>query len=171
MISEETRRRMSESAKRRVARDGPPKGSFKKGHEIRAPEEAIQRRANTQRGQKREGNWDSPTRWKGEGNPWHGKTRSGKVHPRWNEARHRRDYKNYVNRVLWLSEKSYELNKSTINPENHPRGLCGQHGAYQLDHKIPVRRLGAWYSTRSDGNERESSNVTLGTECCQVSSC
>ena len=49
------------------------------------------------------------------------------------------EYKKYYGRVYRLTEKVYNSNIDSINPEGHTRGLCGVEGAYQLDHIIPVR--------------------------------
>lgn len=49
------------------------------------------------------------------------------------------EYKKYYGRVYRLSEKVYNDNIDTINPNMYTRGLCGVDGAYQLDHIVPVR--------------------------------
>lgn len=45
----------------------------------------------------------------------------------------------YRAKVDSLTRTAYTQHKSTINPHNHPRGLAGTAGAYQLDHIVPVR--------------------------------
>ena len=49
------------------------------------------------------------------------------------------EYKKYYGKVYRLTEKVYNDNIDTINPNRHTRGLCGVDGAYQLDHITPVR--------------------------------
>ena len=46
----------------------------------------------------------------------------------------------YRNRVTVRTNRTYDLHKEEINPQNHPRGKCGVDGAWQLDHKISVRQ-------------------------------
>jgi hypothetical protein len=48
-------------------------------------------------------------------------------------------YRRYRNRVTKLTEKTYQENIDTINPERHPRTLAGVDGGYQLDHIVSVR--------------------------------
>lgn len=141
MISEETRKKMSESAKRRAARGILPNNTGKipwnKGKN--AEEDArITAYAEKQKGQKRQGNYVAQYHWKGEGNPWYGKLRSGELSPRYQEHRHTREYWDFYNRVVWASEKTYVQHKSDINPNNYPRTLCGIEGGYQLDHIISI---------------------------------
>jgi hypothetical protein len=47
-------------------------------------------------------------------------------------------YRRFYNAVKMASEKVYQQHKSEINPQNHPRTLCGVNGGYQLDHIKPV---------------------------------
>ena len=49
------------------------------------------------------------------------------------------EYRRYANRVRKLSEETYNLHESEINPHKHIRGLAGTPNAYHLDHKISVR--------------------------------
>jgi len=137
MITNETRRKMSESAKKRVARgilpDNTGKSPWNKG-KTAADDKRIGEYANKQKGQKRTGNYFSPIRWKGKDNPWYGKQRKGSDSPRWVEHRHSREYKDFYNSVIWESEKTYIKYKNEINPYDHPRTLCGVPGGYQLDH-------------------------------------
>lgn len=49
------------------------------------------------------------------------------------------DYKKYCNKVRRLTEKNYVKYQNIINPNNHPRTLCGVEGGYQIDHKLSVR--------------------------------
>jgi hypothetical protein len=60
------------------------------------------------------------------------KTRYEPLYERWDEWR---AYKSAVSKE---SEKSYKRFKDRINPNDHPRGLAGVEGAYQLDHIAPV---------------------------------
>lgn len=141
VISENTRLKMSESAKKRVARGILPnnkgKSPWNKGKTAKT-DNRIAKYANSQKGQIRTGNWDSHTRWIGNKNPWYGKSRAGDKSPRYNKTIHSRKYKNYYNKVLWETEKNYILNIDKINPKNHPRTLCGISGGWQLDHIYPI---------------------------------
>lgn len=49
------------------------------------------------------------------------------------------EYKKYSNKVRRLTEKNYVKYFTVINPNNHPRTLCGVDGGYQVDHKLSVR--------------------------------
>lgn len=49
------------------------------------------------------------------------------------------EYKKYARQVHGLSQKVYEQNIDILNPENHPRTLCGVEGGWQLDHIIPIK--------------------------------
>jgi hypothetical protein len=49
------------------------------------------------------------------------------------------EYKSYRNRLKVLTEHTYLMYTSKINPENHPRRLAGTEGGYHLDHIIPAR--------------------------------
>jgi hypothetical protein len=49
------------------------------------------------------------------------------------------DWQRYKSAVTALTEQAYKQHKSTINPENLPRGKAGQQGAYHLDHIVPKR--------------------------------
>lgn len=93
-----------------------------------------------QKGQKRKGNYSSPDKWKGEENPWFGKNRSKENHPRYKGETYNREYKDYCNKVMWLTEKTYIENLSEINPNNYPRTLCGVDGGYQLDHIYSIKK-------------------------------
>ena len=50
-----------------------------------------------------------------------------------------KEYTKYARKVHGLSQKTYEQNKEIINPNNHPRTLCGVEGGWQLDHIIPIK--------------------------------
>jgi hypothetical protein len=49
-------------------------------------------------------------------------------------------YKKYANIVRMLSEENYVRFKQEINPNNHPRTLCGVDGGYQLDHVRSIKQ-------------------------------
>ena len=49
------------------------------------------------------------------------------------------EYRRYANKVHKLSDKVYNENIDTINPDRHPRTLAGVEGGWQLDHIIEVR--------------------------------
>jgi hypothetical protein len=79
-ISEETRKKMSESAKRRAAKGILPnnKGKIPWNKGLCAEtDERVASYAEKQKGQKRSGNWSPQYHWQGEGNPWFGKSRKG----------------------------------------------------------------------------------------------
>ena len=50
------------------------------------------------------------------------------------------EYRKYRNRVNRLTERVYCENIDLINPDRHPRTLCGVDGGWQLDHIKPVRQ-------------------------------
>jgi len=49
------------------------------------------------------------------------------------------EFQIYNNKVRRLSESQYVKHKNILNPNNHPRTLCGVDGGYQLDHINSVR--------------------------------
>jgi 5-methylcytosine-specific restriction endonuclease McrA len=49
------------------------------------------------------------------------------------------EYKKYARQVHGLSQKIYEKNIDIINPNRHPRTVCGVEGGWQLDHVIPIK--------------------------------
>lgn len=75
----------------------------------------------------------------------HGKANRGKKHPsmtgelnfRWNP--NKSEFNRFAYKVRYQTHKVYEANKHIINPDNHPRTLCGVEGGYQLDHKISIK--------------------------------
>lgn len=50
------------------------------------------------------------------------------------------NFRKYRNRISVRTKKVYEEFKSEINPNNFPIGKAGIIGAYQIDHKISVRK-------------------------------
>jgi hypothetical protein len=54
-------------------------------------------------------------------------------------TKNREGYRGYSNKVHRLSQKTYIENTDVINPERHPRTLCGIEGGYQWDHIKSVR--------------------------------
>ena len=50
-----------------------------------------------------------------------------------------KEYKRYANRVHRLTAKVYNENIDLINPERHPRTICGVDGGWQLDHIVPIK--------------------------------
>jgi hypothetical protein len=121
-VSEETRNKMSDSAKARSKRgimpDNTGNTAWNKGL-TKETDERVKKYANTQYGQLRIGNYIT-----------------GKDHPNWNDSKS--EYQEYSYKVMRLSEHNYKNNKSIINPEGLPRGKCGVDGVYQLDHIIPI---------------------------------
>lgn len=45
----------------------------------------------------------------------------------------------YRHKVYMATRRTYTNHKDKINPDNLPRGLAGEEGAYHLDHVVPVR--------------------------------
>lgn len=61
----------------------------------------------------------------------------------WNKQRaipeHRlSEWEKYKKLVGYYTNKNYQYYKNKINPDNLTRGRCGSHGAYQLDHIVPI---------------------------------
>ncbi len=94
--------------------------------------------AKKQTGQKRKGNYVSSDKWKGAGNYWYGKSRSKELSPRYNGEKFNNEFRDYRNKVSWLSEQIYIQNKAMINPNNKDRTLSGIKGGHQLDHVYPI---------------------------------
>lgn len=63
---------------------------------------------------------------------------TGELHPNWNPDKPA--FIRYGTQVRWLSELAYRAHTETINPEGHPRTLCGVEGGYQLDHKTSIKK-------------------------------
>lgn len=61
----------------------------------------------------------------------------GDKHPRWNP--NKGEFKLYSDEVRRLSERSYKTYRGLINPNEHPRTVCGVEGGYQLDHVVSVK--------------------------------
>lgn len=121
-ISEETRRKMSKSAKARAARGILPDNTGSKPWNKGLSKEVdsrVKKYADRQYGQLRAGNY-----------------RAGEDHPHW--SAHKKEFSRYGGLVRKLSESNYKKHKATINPQNFPRGRAGTEGSYQLDHKISV---------------------------------
>jgi len=49
------------------------------------------------------------------------------------------EYKRYSRNVHGLSQEVYNKNIDIINPQRHPRTLCGVEGGWQLDHIVPIK--------------------------------
>jgi len=58
----------------------------------------------------------------------------GENHPRWNP--NKTEFRKYCNRVNSITRKQ---DISTLDNFHKPRGLCGQAGAYQLDHIVSIK--------------------------------
>lgn len=52
---------------------------------------------------------------------------------------HTSAFRRYKNEVHRLTQKVYEANKDTINPNNLPRTLAGIEGGYQVDHIVSIK--------------------------------
>ena len=50
-----------------------------------------------------------------------------------------KQYRRYANAVHRLSAKVYKDNIDIINPERHPRTVCGIDGGWQLDHIVSIK--------------------------------
>jgi 5-methylcytosine-specific restriction endonuclease McrA len=64
--------------------------------------------------------------------------RTREKHPRWRTDRS--EYSEYHAQVYSLTRRTYKNNKEVLNPLDLPFGRCGVDGAYQLDHKISIKR-------------------------------
>lgn len=62
----------------------------------------------------------------------------GENHPNFNPNKD--EYSEYMYKVRVITEKTYNDNIETINPEGNKRSLCGVDGGYQLDHIISVKQ-------------------------------
>lgn len=49
-------------------------------------------------------------------------------------------YNRYARRVRILSDENYAKHADLLNPENHPRTLCGVEGGWQLDHIKSIKK-------------------------------
>lgn len=121
-VSEETRRKMSESAKLRVAKgilpDNTGKEPWNKGLTVDT-DHRVGAYVEKQRGQLREGNYVS-----------------GEDHPNW--CNKKTEYAQYCYAVHRLSESTYTKYKHIINPNDYKRTKAGIDGGYQLDHIVPI---------------------------------
>jgi hypothetical protein len=92
----------------------------------------------------------------GKNNPWYGKNRSGELSPRYKPEILKRKYKNYLNKVTWLTEQTYCKYIKEINPNNFPRTLCGIRGGYQLDHIYPIYKGFLYSISPEDISKKEN---------------
>jgi len=126
-VSPETREKMSQSAKNRVARgilpDNKGKDPWNKGLSAEG-DHRVASYAEKQRGQLREGNY--PT---------------GEDHPNWCDKK--TEYSEYCYEVHRLSESTYSKHKDIINPNDYKRTRAGVDGGYQLDHIVSIH-YGFW---------------------------
>lgn len=76
--------------------------------------------------------------FKGENNPWYGKSRSGILSPRYRHDIDHNELQQFKNMVYMLTERTYKMYKDEINPNNLIRAKAGTDGGYQLDHKVSV---------------------------------
>lgn len=128
--SKESKRKQSEAMK------GKP--AWNKG--LTSADPRVAAYTSKQKGQKRKGNYTSPTGWKGAGNPWFGKSRSKENSPRYKGEEYNREYQDYRNKVSWLTEQTYLKCVNIINPDNKPRTLAGVEEGVHLDHIYPVSK-------------------------------
>jgi len=126
----------SEEHRQNLAAVRKGKTPWNKGLTVEDPRVASY--VDKQTGQIRQGNYMSPTKWQGSGNPWYGKNRSKDNSPRYNGEQYNRELSDYRHRVIWLSEITYEKYKNQINPMNYPRTLAGVDGGFHLDHIYPI---------------------------------
>jgi hypothetical protein len=66
-----------------------------------------------------------------------GKKNRGSNHHNWNP--NKKAFQEYAYTVRRITEETYNKNKDTINPDNHPRTLCGVDNGYQLDHIVSIK--------------------------------
>ena len=50
-----------------------------------------------------------------------------------------KEYHKYARKVRHITESTYAKYVEIINPDNHPRTLCGVENGYQLDHIVSIR--------------------------------
>lgn len=101
-------------------------------------DERVAKYAESQRGQRRTGNYIANKDWSGSNNPWYGKSRTMDLHPRYNGEIFNREFKNYSNAVHYLTSVTYNQFQNEINPNQLPRKKAGSKGGYQLDHIFPI---------------------------------
>jgi len=65
------------------------------------------------------------------------RTQLGPASHVWNP--NRPEFKRYSSKVHNESDRVYKKHINEINPNSHPRTLCGVVGGYQLDHKFAVK--------------------------------
>jgi hypothetical protein len=121
-VSEETSKKMSGSAKDRVARGIIPNNTGKTPWNKGLTSDvhpSIARGTEKQKGQIRNGNYTT-----------------GKEHPNFNP--NRKAFLRYRQEVNVLSENIYRRYKDEINPYDYPRGKAGINGAYHLDHIVSI---------------------------------
>lgn len=123
--SEETKLRMSKSAKLRAERgiipDNTGREPWNKGL-TKETDDRIIKYSSTQTGQLREGNYpkkDFHWNWK-------------------DDTNYSKPFYHYRKLVSKLTKATYKKYKHIINPDNKMIGRCGVEGAHQIDHIISV---------------------------------
>lgn len=130
-MPEETKKKISETKKQN------PRTGWNKGLTA-FNDSRVAAIAQKQKGQKRTGNYVSSNKWKGEGNYWYGKSRSKELSPRYNGEKFNNAFRDYRNKVSWLTEQAYRKHKEILNPMDKERTLAGVENGYQLDHIYPI---------------------------------
>lgn len=126
----------NEETKQKISQANIGKTPWNKGLTAET-DERVRQYADTQRGQKRTGNYVANRDWSGENNPWYGKARNRELSPRYNGDLKNREFREYRNKVSILTERTYQEHTNNINPDGFERTKCG-HDGYQLDHIYPV---------------------------------
>jgi hypothetical protein len=65
-------------------------------------------------------------------------------------------WKRYLRNVHGASQRIYEANIDRINPNRHPRTLCGVEGGWQLDHIISIKECFARGMTVEEASSIEN---------------
>ena len=126
----------SEEIKHKISQANKGNTAWNKGLTAET-DDRVRQYADTQTGQKRDGNYVANKDWSGENNPWYGKARNGELSPRFNGELKNREFREYRGKVTMLTERTYQEHEELINSNGRKRTKCG-HGGYQLDHIYPV---------------------------------
>ena len=77
------------------------------------------------------------------------------------------EYYKYSRTVRCLTEKNYVKYFDVLNPQKHPRTLCGVDGGYQLDHIISVRECFDTHKTAEECSSKENLQIITWEENLQ----
>lgn len=122
IITDETRNKMSISAKARAARGILPDNTGRPGWckgLTKETSESLRKSSEKQKGQIRIGNYPI-----------------GEDHPNWSYTKS--EFKAYKRIVYRITNLTYKHHKDIINPNKYVRGKAGVIDAWHLDHKISI---------------------------------